>query len=91
MGLSTSQVGIHGTYTGRSDAEWEIRPADGVNFTVGQATDYNFDVYQNGAYTSSFVVPRGYTEGDRLSIGDGLEISFTAGKVFKTTPFPSTR
>ena len=80
--LSTSQVGIHGTYTGTSDAEWEIEPADGVNFTVGQATDYNFDVYKDGTYASSFVVPGGYAEGDRVSIGDGLAISFTSGKVF---------
>jgi hypothetical protein len=81
--LSTASASIHGTYTGTSDVEWEIKPAEEVSFTVEQDSDYSFEVYIDGTLSSTFTVPGGTAAGDRISMGDGLEISFTEGNVFK--------
>ena len=79
---STSVATIHGTYTGTSDQTYEIRSGNTRGWTVG-SKKYAFRFYIDGVRQSNISLPGSYTAGDKVSIGDGLEISFGAGAITK--------
>ena len=86
---SKATVTVHGTCTGSSDAEYEVRTGNTRGFTIGSNKSYTLKVYKNGVRISDVVIPKRYTEGDQLSLeaGSGLSISFTEEAITKKDKF----
>lgn len=82
---STAEVTIHGTYTGTSDAEYEIRTGNRRGFQLGSNKSYRMRVYKNGSFARYLTISKKYSAGTELNLdrNKGLTVSFTTGYVTK--------
>lgn len=80
---STSEITVHGTYTGSVDNTYQLRNGNNKVWTVGGGTSFNLNVMRNGSKIGTVTVPAGYTEGTQLTIDAGLSVSLSLGDIGK--------
>ncbi len=80
-GRGSSKLSIHGDYTGTADVDWKIQLDGSVNLN-GNRGKLKFSVYKDRVLESkTILLNRDYATDAKLSVGDGLEISFGAGNL----------
>ncbi|MBL8754065.1 MAG: flagellar hook-associated protein FlgK [Planctomycetes bacterium] len=92
LGLSTAtatgrdravEVEIEGAFTGSENTRFTFVPeSDGV---IGQTTDLRVNVFdQDGALVTTLAVGEGYEPGEPIALGNGIRVSFGAGRISAT-------